>query len=160
LELFWDTGKGLFLDGKTAKNSSFPVPRGFVMSVLDYVESLDDLAAFYSPDDLSILNDLVYYKSFDDRASSSFCARSLAETFQSPTGIQKSSEKWNVFGSTFIKSACTVYVDDDDSPNHFDSRYDEDTEYRREFLEPLIEELHGDQDAWALSEDDGWFYGD
>jgi hypothetical protein len=36
------------------------------------------------------------------------------------------------------------------------SSYDDD--YQKEVVEPLIEEFQSDQDDWARSEEDGWFY--
>lgn len=93
-----------------------------------------------------------------DFASASRRAKELAVRFSQRTGIERIPEGWAVLVSQDVLSAHAPVEDvqadyeDDSDP------YDDD--YQKEVIQPLIEEIQGDQDAWARSEEDGWFYED
>lgn len=92
-----------------------------------------------------------------DFGSASRRAKELAVRFTERTGIERSSKGWAVLASSAVLSALvppeteqTADLEDDSSS------YDDD--YQKEVVEPLIEEFQSDQDDWARSEEDGWFY--
>lgn len=69
-----------------------------------------------------------------------------AQVRKTPTNAQGSNtagESWNCFADDYL-------VEDPAAEQ----------EYEREVLEPLFEEMAEDQEDWARSNEEGWFYGD
>lgn len=111
------------------------------------------------------MDGLIKHDSFGDFASAAAYARRLAMEHQSPTGVQRSSDEWVVFISRYIRAELdpgSGYSDDPYFPYNevHDPYYDRDDEYHDDALELLMDEIHGGQDDWARSEDEGWFYND
>lgn len=102
------------------------------------------------------MSTLSVLEEYPDFASTSRRAKELAVHFSQRTGIKRSPEEWTVLVSQDDLSALAPVEDvqadyqDDSDP------YDDD--YQKEVIQPLIDEIQGDQDAWARSEEDGWFY--
>lgn len=94
-----------------------------------------------------------------DFASASRRAKELAVRFTERTGIERSSRGWAVLASSKALSALTPPEAEQATDLEDDSvAYDDD--YQKDVVQPLIEEFQSDQDDWARSEEDGWFYDD
>lgn len=105
------------------------------------------------------MNDLVELETFADFLTASTRAKRLALQFQEFTAIARTDTGWGVLVSFDVLNALQQIDDhacgDDDDDWLQDS--DED-DYQREVAEPLVEEFMSDQDDWARSEEEGWFY--
>ena len=95
---------------------------------------------------------------YSDFPSASRRAKELAVRFSQRTGIERNQEGWAVLVSQDVLSALLpvedVQADSDDDSDPYDD------DYQSEVMQPLIAELQEDQDAWARSDEDGWFYED
>lgn len=79
--------------------------------------------------------------------------------FKERTGIERSPTGWAVLASSAVLSALAPpETEETDVFEDYSSSYEDD--YHNEVVQPLIEEFQSDQDDWARSEEDGWFYGD
>ena len=83
-------------------------------------------------------------------------AKELAVIFSQQTSVQRAQSEWLVHVAPSVRA--TLFESEADIVQNDDSAFDE--EHRREVLQPLIEEMNSDQDAWARSDEDGWFYED
>ena len=95
---------------------------------------------------------------YPDFASASHRAKELAIRYSQRTGIEQSPEGWAVLVSQDVLSALAPIEEVQADYEDYSDPYDDD--YQKEVIQPLIEEIQGDQDAWARSEEDGWFYED
>lgn len=59
-----------------------------------------------------------------------------------------------------LRNVSEGYEQDDTSDDEQTDYFAAEEDYRNEVLVPLIEELAEDQDDWARSEEEGWFYDD
>jgi hypothetical protein len=91
--------------------------------------------------------------------SASRRARDLALRFHETMGVRRSTTGWVVLASPLAVSALTSPNDDSvHDVDAYSDPYDDDS--HREVVQPLIEEIQSDQDAWARTEEEGWFYDD
>ncbi|MEN3373160.1 hypothetical protein [Dechloromonas sp. ZS-1] len=101
---------------------------------------------------------LLVFEEHPDFASASRKAKELAVRFKTSTGIERSSEGWAVLVPQDVLTALTPVEDSDAEYEDYSDPYDDD--YQREVVQALIEEFQEDQDSYARSEEDGWFYED
>lgn len=101
---------------------------------------------------------LLVFEEHPDFASASRKAKELAVRFKTSTGIERSSEGWAVLVPQEVLTALTPLEDSEAEYEDYSDPYDDD--YQREVVQPLIDEFQEDQDSYARSEEDGWFYED
>lgn len=95
--------------------------------------------------------DLLVIEDHPDFGSASRRAKELAVRFTENTGIERNSTGWAVLASSAVLSAHVPPETEHAAElEHYSSPCDND----------LIEEFESDQDDWARSEEDGWFYED
>lgn len=108
------------------------------------------------------MSELVVIEEHRDFASASRSAKELAERFAEQIVIKRCSTGWNVLASSATQSAIAeqnVKIDDiyhEALAEDFQNVSNE--EHEREVAVELLEEFQSDQDDWARSEEDGWFY--
>lgn len=97
-----------------------------------------------------------------DFASAPRSAKEIALQFQERAGIQRSATGWAVLASNTVLIALTPPEVEEageyDYEDYSSAPYDD--EFQREVVQPLVEEMQNDQDSWARSDEDGWFYED
>lgn len=101
---------------------------------------------------------LLVLEEHPDFASASRKAKELAVRFKNCTGVERSPEGWAVLVPQDVLTALAPIEDSEAEYVDYSDPYDDD--YQKEVVQPLIEELQEDQDSYARSEEDGWFYED
>ena len=102
------------------------------------------------------MTDLVQLEEHETFASASQRARGLAMQHKQQTGIRRSAAGWEVLVPAHLsKSTVRGSAADDDDYHPAESTYDPDDE-----REQLVEELEGDREDFARSEEEGWYYSD
>lgn len=87
-------------------------------------------------------------------------ARTLAIQHKKETSIRRSASGWEVLVATSLQQQVRPR---ESSPNYTpgEAEHDYDNEHERDLDRHLItEEFFEDQESWARSDEDGWFYAD
>lgn len=87
-------------------------------------------------------------------------AKEIAYEHKVQTGLRCSSNGWEVMVPSLVTKSISA-VEDDSFIRYESSRYEDDDEnysYFDEEMDGLIEDFESDQDDWARSEDEGWYY--
>jgi len=86
-------------------------------------------------------------------------AKEVARLGKQSVPVRKKAGSWEVL----VPLAAAAAVHTRHVMAHFTDEVEEtdaEREYRHEVLEPLLEEVAEEQDSWARSEEDGWYYED
>ena len=106
---------------------------------------------------------LVPLDSSEDFGSASDYAKELARAFNVQTGIQRDGPRWAVLVPRWVATAIESTDQDDvedEVPEHVSQAdYSSDQE-NDDYYEEVLEEMESDQEAWARSDEDGWYYED
>ncbi len=103
--------------------------------------------------------ELSVFEEFPDFSAASKKARELAGKFGETTGVERRGTGWAVLVPPHMLPEPEDFLDDfNPLPGEPDTQDPFDEEYEKEVLEPLREEVNDDQDSWARSDDDGWYY--
>lgn len=105
------------------------------------------------------LSDLLQVEEYSEFFSAANRAKKLANTYGESTGLRRTETGWVVLASL-------VVVHDIVSHENYRNEAWEDQEWareqqrhlEREFVQPIWDEIQGDQDSWSRSEEGGWFY--
>jgi hypothetical protein len=108
------------------------------------------------------MRELVPVEDYPDFPSASRRAKELAIRFKKHTSIQRTDAGWVVLVSNTVSAALRPSVEEETTDYEFEdySSNSYEDEYQREVVQPLIEEIQSDQDSWARSDEEGWFYED
>ena len=103
---------------------------------------------------------LIVFEQHPEFISASRRARDLALLFHATTGVARAIVGWTVLVSPAVMASLAPSDDDSvqDAGDDYSVLYNDYSQ--REVVEPLLAEIQSDQDAWARSEEGGWFYGD
>lgn len=101
------------------------------------------------------MSSLVAFEQHASFAEASIRAKAIARRFHRQTGVSRSTSCWAVLCDHMV---CEGLQNEEQPLEGDDSAFAE--EHKREVIEPLFQEQSSDQDAWARSEEDGWFYED
>lgn len=111
------------------------------------------------------MKNLVATEQYNDFLSASQRAKELAVQFKESTSIQRTENTWAIMVSESVAAVLSPPIEEDipdfDYEEHSissDPYYDD--EYQQEVVQSLLEEIQSDQDSWARSEEEGWFYED
>ena len=104
------------------------------------------------------------YPTFNEAGAA---AKSTALDYRQVVALEQTSAGWKILvdadseaGRVHLKAWAAQVLDEAtlDSNNAVDRSFDE--EYEREVMTLVREDMSDEQDAWSLSNDDGWFYTD
>lgn len=104
---------------------------------------------------------------YPDFRGASAEARSIAIDYGEAVGIARSAKGWVVLVSPSTyedieRAAAAAIAGDDPEAASADCTFDDDDDasWATKEDDDLIAEIHDDQDSYARSDEDGWFYGD
>jgi hypothetical protein len=103
------------------------------------------------------MTELVTLEEHQTFASASQRARALATLHKQQTAIRRNMTGWEVLVPPHLTNVARGAAADGDSDDYQLLDTGDDDEAERE---QLIEELEGDREDWARSEEEGWYYGD
>lgn len=103
--------------------------------------------------------ELVVAEDHLDFAAACRRAKELAARYQERTGVERSSKGWAVLVSRTTLLAISPH-ENEYADNVEDYSSSDDDEYQKQERQSLIEEFRSNQDDWARSDEEGWFYED
>ncbi len=103
--------------------------------------------------------ELVPIAHFETFAQASARARYLATEHERTVSVMRSARGWSVLAAEMIAAAAKRQVLVLESEDDMDDFAAADS-YQDEVMEEIRAELSSETDAWARSEEEGWFYGD
>lgn len=107
------------------------------------------------------MSSFVFVEQRADFVSASRRAKEIAIQFNERTGLQRCEDGWAILASnTVLTALAQSELEDNEEYDFEDCNSDFYDDHEREVVEPLVEELQSDQDFWARSDEDGWFYED
>ncbi len=102
---------------------------------------------------MSNLVPLEYHKTF---SAASNRARAIAIQHKTETSLCRSGDGWNVLVPILLRDKLRIREHDNEyDPGEYDYEYERDDE-----RDLIVEEMMEDQESWARSDEDGWFYPD
>jgi hypothetical protein len=103
------------------------------------------------------MSDLLIVEEYPDFFSASRRAKELAIQFKECTSIQRAGTGWAVLASGALATVLATPIE----KNIYDDDFESYTRDAHDSEDQLVaEEIQSDQDSWARSEEDGWFYED
>lgn len=119
------------------------------------------------------MGELIYLEDYRTFRDAQARARILAMHYEKQTGVCRNEAGWDVLVDSGVaaqvrntpankrqsNNAAAVWADciEDD---HYQAQVTGEEDYQREVLQPLMQEIEEDQENWARSDEEGWFYGD
>ncbi|MBX3691627.1 hypothetical protein [Dokdonella sp.] len=102
------------------------------------------------------MSDLVFLEHYNDFQSASYRARALATRHRKETALRRSQTGWDVLVPTSLRDIFQAQESESEyEPGEDDYEYEHDDD-RQLIAEEMIE----DQENWARSDEDGWYYPD
>lgn len=106
------------------------------------------------------MTELLILEVFSSFSLASEKAKLLALQFKKSITIQRNDAGWSVLVPQEIYKELECKEIDNLEDYEPEENYSGRDDYEKEVLEQIIEEIQSDQDAWARSDEDGWFYED
>lgn len=111
------------------------------------------------------MRELLQIEEYPDFAAAAGRARKLAVDFGEAIQLRRTADGWAVLAPDTVSIVLErAHVEEaDDAWFDAGEADDEDPvadDYQHDVLAPLLEEFHADQEDWARSEEDGWYYAD
>lgn len=88
-------------------------------------------------------------------------AKELARRLNEVVSLTRNGNFWTVLiPASMATAAQSENQHEDDDASFQDGTSEADDEYHREVVQPILDEMRDDQDSFARSEEDGWYYED
>lgn len=113
--------------------------------------------------DLKMQTDLCFIEIHPDFHSAAEQAKELAISHGESVSIKREDNGWAVYASEeILKSFSSQFEVDSNNYEDCEPEIDDSLadDYNKEVYEEIYEEIRSDQDSWARSDEDGWYYED
>jgi len=102
------------------------------------------------------MSELVFLEHHSNFRSASIRARSIAACHKNEIALRRSPTGWDVMVPTSLRDTFRTQ----ESESEYDSGEDDYESERDDDRHLIAEEMSEDQESWARSDEDGWFYAD